>query len=256
MKTNFAKLTLTPETTITVYGEAYGGKQQGMSGTYGKVLKFAAFDVKVDERWLTVPDAEQMVLGLGLEFVFYKQVSTVLAALDAERDADSVQAIRNGVGPGKMREGVVLRPLIEVTMNSGARICAKHKRAEFSETRTPREVTGKEIGVMEEALSIAQEWVTVNRLKNVLSHMPHGIGMEATGDVIKAMIADVTAESAPEIEITSGVRRAIGTLTANMYKHWVTAESRKAIEEVGDVLFSGIPSMPRGKDLEGINLLI
>src|SRR4051812_23692424 len=30
---------------VTVYGEAYGGKQQGMSHTYGPDLKFIVFDV-------------------------------------------------------------------------------------------------------------------------------------------------------------------------------------------------------------------
>src|SRR5882724_1670874 len=35
----------------TVYGEAYGGKQQGMSATYGPSLKFVAFDVDIDGTW-------------------------------------------------------------------------------------------------------------------------------------------------------------------------------------------------------------
>src|SRR5437588_791465 len=30
-----------------IYGEAYGGKVQGMSATYGKEIKFVAFDVKI-----------------------------------------------------------------------------------------------------------------------------------------------------------------------------------------------------------------
>ena len=47
----------TPADTVTVFGEAYGGKQHGMSGTYGKELRFAAFDVKVGDCWLAVPDA-------------------------------------------------------------------------------------------------------------------------------------------------------------------------------------------------------
>jgi len=82
---------------ITVYGEAYGGSQQGMSHTYGKQLKFIVFDVQVGENWLNVPDAEDVAKKLGLEFVHYEKVSTDLSVLDAFRDRPSIQAIRNGV---------------------------------------------------------------------------------------------------------------------------------------------------------------
>ena len=39
---------------IIVYGEAYGGKQQGMRATYGDKLKFIVFDVKIYDRFLSV----------------------------------------------------------------------------------------------------------------------------------------------------------------------------------------------------------
>ncbi len=32
---------------VTIYGEGFGGKMQGMSDTYGKELRFVAFDVKI-----------------------------------------------------------------------------------------------------------------------------------------------------------------------------------------------------------------
>ena len=79
----------------TVFGEGYGGKEQGMRDTYGPDLKFIAFDVKIGNRWLSVTDAEDVVKKLGLEFVFYKKVSTYFTEengvrkyveLDAERD--------------------------------------------------------------------------------------------------------------------------------------------------------------------------
>jgi len=56
---------------ITIYGEAYGGKCQGMSDTYGKELKFVAFDVKINDKWLDIPAAESIVKQLGLEFLIY-----------------------------------------------------------------------------------------------------------------------------------------------------------------------------------------
>ena len=106
---------------LIVFGEAYGGKQQGMSGTYGKELKFIAFDVKLGGNWLAVPNAESVCAQLGIEFVHYEEVATDLDVLNALSEADSVQAVRNGVGPGHIREGVVLRTLVELrrTMVSG-----------------------------------------------------------------------------------------------------------------------------------------
>ncbi len=54
---------------FTVYGEAYGGKQQGMSETYGKELKFVAFEVKIGDNFVDVPFAYQVCTKLGIEFV-------------------------------------------------------------------------------------------------------------------------------------------------------------------------------------------
>ena len=82
---------------VTVYGEAYGGKCQGMAHRYGKELRFVAFDVKIGDCWLDVPNAERVVKRAGLEFVHYVRIPTDIAALDAERDATSEQARRNGI---------------------------------------------------------------------------------------------------------------------------------------------------------------
>ena len=60
---------------VTIYGEAYGGKCQGMSETYGNALKFIAFDVCIDEtNWLNVPEAEAFCKSLGIEFVHYVKI--------------------------------------------------------------------------------------------------------------------------------------------------------------------------------------
>ena len=99
---------------VVIYGEAYGGKQQGMSDTYGKELKFIVFDVKISGMWLSVPQAESYATNLGLEFVAYEKIEANLHEIDRERDRLSVQAQRNGMGEHK-REGVVLRPIRELT---------------------------------------------------------------------------------------------------------------------------------------------
>ena len=203
---------------VTVYGEAYGGKCQGMSATYGKELRFVAFDVQVGEAWLDVANAADVAAKLGLEFVHYEKISTDLAAIDAQRDADSVQAGRNGMGPGHKREGVVLRPLMEFRDHRGKRIVAKHKRDEFQETATPREVDPVRAKVLADAEAIALEWVTDNRLTHVLDKIPTPHAPEQTGLVIKSMVEDVLREGAGEFVDTKDARKAIGRQAAALFK--------------------------------------
>jgi len=202
---------------IYVYGEAYGGKCQGMSKTYGKELRFVAFEVKIGHSWLKVPDAEEVVRKLGLEFVFYNKIPAVMSAIDSVRDADSVQAIRNGMGFGHIREGIVLRPLFEVKKNSGERVIAKHKRPEFTETMTKREVDPTKRQALEDAQAIATEWVTPMRLIHILDQFP-GADITKTGEVIKTMVADVVREAGEEIMDSKEARKAIGARAAKLFK--------------------------------------
>lgn len=203
---------------VVVFGEGYGGKQQGMRETYGPTLKFIAFEVKVGDYWLNVPSAEDIVHKLGLEFVHYVRIPTTIEAIDTERDADSVQAVRNGMGSGHPREGVVLRPLIELRGNDGKRIVSKHKGEKFSETKTTREVNPEQLQVLTEATEIAEEWVTPMRLEHVLDKLPQDIGMEKIPDIIKAMVEDVYREGEGELVQSKAVEKAIGKKTVFLFK--------------------------------------
>jgi len=144
-----------------VYGEAYGGKLQGMSKMYGTQLRFVCFEVKIGDIWLNVPDAEDVVKKLGLEFVAYEVISTDLEMIDQHRDADSVQAVRNGMGEGHPREGIVLRPMVEVKKNNGDRVMAKHKAAWATETKTPRKV-GIDLKAVAEIMQEIKEGIKIN----------------------------------------------------------------------------------------------
>ena len=218
-------------TPVVVHGEVYGGKCQGMSATYGKELRFVAFDVKVNESWLAVPNAEEVVTKLGLEFVHYKKINTTLSEIDAERDADSLQAVRNGCG-SHMREGVVLRPLIELTKNNGERIIVKHKRDEFAERKhNPKVVDLDKQVLLTNAQAIADEWVVYNRLMHVLADNPNCTGMEHTADVIKGMLADVYKESVGEIEPSKEVSAAISRRAAQLWKEYIKQIALKSTPE-------------------------
>jgi len=202
---------------VCVYGEAYGGKCQGMSKTYGKELQFIVFEVKIGHSWLAVPDAEEVAKKLGLEFVPYEKISCTIEAIDVERDQSSLVAERRGIFSSMAREGVVLRPLFEVMKNDGTRVIAKHKRPEFAETASKREADPAKRQVLEDAQSIAQEWVTPMRLLHVLDQFPEA-EIEKTGDVIRTMVADVVREAGEEIVNTKEARKAIGALAAKLFK--------------------------------------
>lgn len=205
--------------TVSVYGEAYGGKQQGMSATYGKELCFAAFDVQIGDVWLDVPAADALVFALGLEFVPYVQVECTVEALDRERDRPSVIAERRGMGTDKQREGVVVRPLFELVTSDGERLMAKHKADDFAERQTPPKVVDPAaLVVLQEAEAIALEWVTPMRLQHVLDKLPEATGMQHTPQVIKAMVEDVHREAAGEIATGKAVDAAIGKRAAALYK--------------------------------------
>ena len=202
--------------TVIIYGEAYGGKLMKMRDTYGPDLRFIVFEVQIDEHWLSVPQAEDFVLSnFELEFVHYVKIPTELEAIDAERDADSVQAIRNGMGEGKKREGVVLRTLIELTKNNGSRVIVKHKR--FKETKTARVVSPEQLQILTDAKEIAEEWVTEMRLTHVLDKIENP-SMRKMQEIIVAMFEDIKREGEGEIVWSREAQRTIGAKTAQMAK--------------------------------------
>jgi len=215
-----------------VFGELYGGKCQAMSETYGKQLKFIAFEVKIEDCWLDVPKAEELAKKIGFDFVPYERISTDLKAIDEQRDRISIVGARNGCTPAP-REGVVLRPLIEVIKvahvpaQAGERIIAKHKQDWARETKTPREISPEQQKILSDAQAIADEWVTPMRLEHVLQEHPECIGMEHTGIIIKSMIADIMREAKDEAEFSKLAYSIIGKVTAKLWEQKVKNSLKK-----------------------------
>lgn len=208
---------------VVIYGEAYGGKMQRMSRTYGPNLKFVAFDVKTAGRWLNVPDASQFVMSIGLEFVDYRRLPADLTEINRQRDLPSEQARRNGMGNDKVREGIVLRPIIEQFVRNNHRLIAKHKNAEFCETKTPREVDPEKQKILSDAREVAEEWVTAMRLEHVLDKIPDA-GMEQMPQIIGRMKEDIRREGEGEIKWSRPVETAIGRATAIAMKARLMAQ--------------------------------
>lgn len=218
-----------PDADIVVFGEAYGGKCQGMAAAYGKELRFIAFDVRIGETWLSVPAAFEVTSALGLEFVPFELISTDLKALDDARVAPSVVAVRRGCGD-RPREGVVLRPPFECRDNRG-RICAKHKAETFRETRSPRPADPEKVLAITAGQAVADEWVTEMRLTHVLGKLGE-VHLEDMKRIIDAMCEDVVREGAGEIVWTDQARRAVASRTATMFKARLQARMRECHGEV------------------------
>lgn len=235
------------ENSLTVYGEAYGGKQQGMSDTYGKELKFIAFDVRMgDGTWLTVPEAEAFVtLALDLEFVDYVKVATKLHLLDAERDMPSVQAHKNGISEDKVREGIVIRPIQEEVDHKGNRIITKHKCAAFSEVEHVKMVDLEALEEKNRKAVLADAWVTEMRLHHVLDKVKadrieaaHQMGddtidtpfdMKDTSIIIGAMVKDVMAESEGQLVWDKAMGSAVASATARLFKLYLHKKLEEAV---------------------------
>lgn len=213
---------------VIVYGEAFGGKQQGMSDIYGKQLRFLAFDVKLNDKWLDVPAAEGLAEELEIGFVPYQKGPLSLAWLDCQRDKFSSVA----VAPNKMREGIVIRPLREMFYKDGSRVIYKHKRPEFRETKTVREVNPDKAIILSGATAIAEEWVTPMRLQHVLQKVPFNHRPEDTGVVIKAMIEDVQREGAGEFEWSKEVSKAVSRQTVKLLKEMAEERLDKMVNMV------------------------
>lgn len=220
---NYEKLTKLftenfPEKTVTIFGEAYGSKEQGMSETYGKQLKFIVFDVQVGDMFVDVPTAENIAKQFELEFVHYNKIDVTIENLDAERSRPSTQAKRNGITEDKISEGIVVRPLVELRSNNDERVIAKHKNDIFRETKTVRVITEEKLAILGGAEEVATEWVTEMRLTHVLDKLQCAIEVESIKKVIIAMVEDILREAVDEIVDTPEVRRAIGVHTAIMFK--------------------------------------
>lgn len=205
---------------VTIYGEVYGGKIQGNAKKYGPNIRFTAFDVKVETDynktfWMDVPKAEEIVKALDLDFIPYNRGPLTLEWLNEQRALPS----RLAIAPDMPSEGIVVRPIHELTFNDGGRWIIKHKNEEFRETKSKREVTPEKQAVLTECQKIAEEYVVNERLKHVLNKTQYR-GPEDTGNIIRAMVADIKAEAFDTGEITwsKEIEKAVSRATAQLLK--------------------------------------
>jgi RNA ligase len=206
---------------VTIYGEFYAGKIQGCSHIYGKDLKFIAFDVLVgDEKpyWLDRKFACAYAQQYGLEFVPFKKIENTIENLNAERDAYSEISSRLGIRADGFREGIMIRPLIELNGPYGSRMIAKHKAEKASEVKTPREVDPNKSLEVFKGREAANEFVNEIRLRHILDKHPHFVDYSHIPDVIKVMLEDIRLECSGEYEDNKEVNKAISQKTVQLFK--------------------------------------
>lgn len=208
----------------TLYGEACGGKQQGMKHTYGPDLRFIVFDVLLGKTWAAVPDAEGIAKAMNLEFVPYRKVETDLDLLRTERGRPSEVAVRRGIVEPRPREGIVLRPPFECSFSRGGRVIAKYKNDWASERTSKRDTDASpdKVKMLQAAQAVAEEFVTPMRLAHVLGalavEIPGPWDLSHMAQVIRTMHADIRKECGEEFTPSREVSRAIGTRTARLFK--------------------------------------
>ena len=208
---------------VKIHGEHYGGKIQKMSKFYGKNNRFTVFEIKVGDVFLSFDKVLNLCEQLGLEAVYGEIVDCEVEILNKHRDLPSIQANRCGIEEDKEREGIVIRPLAEYTMNNGDRVIAKHKGENFRETSTKREISPEKLKILKDAEAIAEEWVTYMRLMHILDKIEDPC-IEKTGLVIKTIIDDIEVEAKDEVVLNSIVNKQIGKKTAYMFKGYLQKE--------------------------------
>lgn len=197
---------------VTFFGEVHGGKIQGMSKWYGPDIKFIVFDVKINGRWMNVPYAEEKTVKMGLKFVPYERGPLTIEFLDAQRDAPS----KISLSEDAPKEGIVVRAIYESNSEDGYRFIYKHKRAEFRETKTVREVSAEDAKIWSDAKEAAEEYTTPIRLNHVLQKLGD-VGVKDTGKVVRAMIDDIFAEAREEISWSKALEKEIGKITVKLF---------------------------------------
>ena len=181
------------------------------------------FESNEGKGFINVPDAERIAQSLNLEFVHYIKGPNTPEWIESQSNSESVQAIRNGVGPGKNREGVVVRPLVESKFPNGKRIILKHKNAEFWEIKTRRPL-GEKLKIVDNINEIVNDWVTDERYE----HVKDRVLQQKANKTLEAkdvklfldlMVEDVQRESEGEVVWSNDLIRSIRQVAAAMFKN-------------------------------------
>ena len=113
---------LTAHPGVTVYGEVYGQVQDLRYGTTKGQVRFAAFDVLVGSEWKAPVEARALSTPFGLPWV-----PTIAEAVpfELERILELAEGPSLVPGADHVREGCVVKPVVERTDPTVGRVCLK-----------------------------------------------------------------------------------------------------------------------------------
>ncbi len=113
---------LTAHPGVTVYGEVYGQVQDLRYGTTKGQVRFAAFDILVGSEWKAPVEARAWSTPFGLPWV-----PTIAEAVSFELERILELAEGPSLVPGAdhVREGCVVKPIVERTDPTVGRVCLK-----------------------------------------------------------------------------------------------------------------------------------
>jgi hypothetical protein len=222
-----------------IHGEVYGGSIQGQKDRYGDKIRFVAFEVRlfppnVTPYWLSVPEAEKFARLFDFDFVPYKKIAFERKRLIEARDEPSVQAHRNGIMTPQLREGNVIRPLVELVDGKGKRLIWKDTAIAFKEQLHHRRIEydpEKQLSEKERqkcAQLIVEKYVLPIRFAHVIDHVLEKREMKKLTyqdlkDVLNEMVIDVRkdADKQDQIDWNSYVEKEMKRKTADWFGNYL-----------------------------------
>ena len=115
------------ETEVTLYGEGYGRKIQGVGSLYiPDGVSFIMFDVMIGGVWLKREDVEDIAMCFGVDVVPIVGEGTIAEAVEYVKTHE-----KSTLNPNAPLEGIVCRPKVELLDRMGRRVIVKIKRRDF-----------------------------------------------------------------------------------------------------------------------------
>lgn len=202
--------------TVSIYGEMFGGKyphpdvkndsrvmniQKGVF--YAPVHEFYGFDIYVTGaetgRYLPVDETERFFEEGGLFYAKTLFRGVLDECLEYPDDFPSRIAGWLGLPPieDNICEGIVIRPVEPTYLNNGSRLLLKSKNSKFAEKKSIRKrqpslfVKPSYSEALNSQLAVAEEYVTENRLNNVVSKIGHVSMPRETGTLTGLFSKDI-----------------------------------------------------------------
>ena len=206
----------TDVTSISIHGELYGGtyphdnvdknnsaKKVQKGVFYSPDNEFVAFDMKVNEEYVNIDHMNEWLDRSGLTRLEILKRGKLNECLDYPNDFNSHLHKCFPELDNNTCEGVVIKTVNPVRFPSGDRPIVKNKNAKWSEKKKGEgKSVQKELPEhVKKHVLIGQEYITENRLRNVLSYIGPIVEVKkAFGQILGAFNKDVIKDLMVENE--------------------------------------------------------